>query len=183
MIYETSAVGGFPMLTTAEWATNKDNLWLLHNGVQHKLDSSGFIVYELKFDKLELNLKSAINALWDTQKTAEEMGFRELQEKISVFKGASQDVAQMKVDWHFKLSIPFSCLIFALCAAPLSMRFARVGSYSGILLGVIIMFLYWNNILLGKALGLGLLISPALAGWSQDIIFGLGGIILLWREE
>ncbi|MHB1458118.1 MAG: LptF/LptG family permease [Armatimonadota bacterium] len=183
MIYETAAPGSFPMFTTAETATNKDNLWILHNGVQHKLDDTGFVVYEMKFDRLELNLKRAIQALWDTQKTAEEMGFRELQEKISVFKGASQDVAQMKVDWHFKLSIPFSCLIFALCAAPLSLKFARVGSYSGILLGVIIMFLYWNNILLGKALGIGLLVPPALAGWSQNIIFGLGGLILLWREE
>lgn len=183
MIYESPPAGGFPTFTTAESATNKDNLWVLHTGVQHKLDDTGFVVYEMKFDKLELNLKRAIQELWETQKTAEEMGFRELQEKISVFKGASQDVAQMKVDWHFKLSIPFSCLIFALCAAPLSLRFAKVGSYSGILLGVIIMFLYWNNILLGKALGLGLLVPPVLAGWSQNIIFGLGGLILLWREE
>ncbi|MHB1000911.1 MAG: LptF/LptG family permease [Armatimonadota bacterium] len=183
MIYEIPAINSFPMLTTAEWATNKDNLWTLHNGVQHKLDESGFSIYEMKFDKLNLNLKRAMQALWETQKSTEEMGFRELQEKISVFKGAAQDVAKMKVDWHFKLSIPLSCLIFALCAAPLSMKFSRIGSYSGILLGVIIMFLYWNNILLGKALGLGLVVPPALAGWSQNIIFGLGGIILLWREE
>lgn len=183
MIYEAPAAGRYPALTTAEWATNKNNMWILRNGVQHNLDANGFVVYEMKFDRLELNLKRAMQALWDTQKSTEEMGFRELQQKISLFKGTSQDVAAMRVDWHFKLSIPLSCLIFALCAAPLSIRFAKIGSYSGVLLGVIIMFLYWNNILLGKALGLGMIIPPALAGWSQDIIFGLGGIILIWREE
>lgn len=183
MIYEIPAINSFPMLTTAQWAVNSDNLWVLHNGVQHKLDDKGFSVYEMKFDTLELNLKRSMQAMWETQKSTEEMGFRELQQKISMFKGAAQDVAKMNVDWHFKLSIPLSCLIFALCAAPLSIKFARVGSYSGILLGVIIMFLYWNNILLGKALGLGLIIPPVLAGWSQNIIFGLGGIYLLWREE
>ena len=50
-------------------------------------------------------------------------------------------VSKLKVDWHFKLSLPLSCLVFALCAAPLSLRFSRVGSYSGILLGIVIMFL------------------------------------------
>ncbi len=45
------------------------------------------------------------------------------------------------------------------------------------------MFLYWNNILLGKALGIGGIVPPVLAGWSQNIIFGAAGLYLIWREE
>lgn len=183
MIYDIQAVDKFPVITTAEWATNEGNLWVLHNGVQHSLDAEGFSIYEMKFNTLELNLKQAMQALVDMQKTSDEMGYAELKRKIRSFKGTPQDLAQMQVDLQFKLSIPFSCLIFALCAAPLSLRFSKVGAYSGILLGVLIMFLYWNNIFLGKALGVGMLVPPFLAGWSQNIIFGIAGVILLWREE
>jgi lipopolysaccharide export system permease protein len=183
MIYETPAAGGYPMLVTAKWATSKDNLWTLREGVLHKLGPSGLTEYEMKFPEMQLNLRRAMQDLWESQRTSEEMSLRDLQQQISVFSGAGRQVTKMKVDWHFKLSLPFACLVFALCAAPLSLRFARVGSYSGILLGIVIMFLYWNNILLGKSLGMGGLVPAALAGWSQNIIFGLAGLYLIWREE
>jgi lipopolysaccharide export system permease protein len=183
MIYESASSGGFPMLITADSASNKGNIWTLRKGVLHKLSSEGLTQYEMQFPEMQLNLKRALDTLWETQQSSEEMSLKDLQHKIQMFSGAGQMVSKMKVDWHFKLSLPFSCLIFALCAAPLAIKFSRVGSYSGILLGIVIMFLYWNNILLGKSLGMGGLIPPALAGWSQNIVFGLVGIYLIWREE
>jgi len=183
MIYETPPPGNYPMLITAEEATSKDNVWTLYNGVIHKLGPDGFTEYESVFPSLQLNLKQAIQALWESQQTAEEMGFRELSHQIKVFSGAGQEVSKLKVDWHFKLSLPLSCLVFALCAAPLSLKFCRFGSYSGILLGIVVMFLYWNNILLGKALGMTNMVPPFVAGWSQNIVFGLAGLIMIWREE
>jgi len=183
MIYETPVPGGYPTLITAAWATNKENVWTLYNGVLHKLGSDGLTEVEMTFSEGQLNLKRAVQDLWESQQTSEEMSLRDLRQRISVFAGAGREVTRLKVDWHFKLSLPMSCLVFALCAAPLSLRFAKVGSYSGVLLGIIIMFLYWNNILLGKALGIGGVVPPVLAGWSQNIIFGLVGLVLIWREE
>jgi len=183
LIYEVPPVGGYPMLVTAKWATSKENLWTLHDGMLHRLGPDGFTEYETSFPEMQLNLKRAMQALWESQRTPEEMGFRDLQRQIAMFSGAGRDVAKMKVDWHFKLSLPLSCLVFALCAAPLSLRFSRFGSYSGILLGIIVMFLYWNNIFLGKALGMCGTVPPFIAGWSQNIIFGLAGLYLIWREE
>ncbi len=183
MIYESPLPGSYPMLIAADSATSKDNIWTLYKGVLHKIGPDGLTAYEMKFPEMKLNLKRAVQDLWDSQQTTEEMGLRDLQQRIKVFAGSGQAVQRLKVDWHFKLSLPLSCLIFALCAAPLGLRFSRVGSYSGVLLGIIIMFLYWNNILLGKALGLGGLVPAVIAGWSQNIVFGLGGLYLLWREE
>lgn len=183
MIYELPAAGQLPTLTTAKWATNEKNLWVLHDGVQRKIGSDGFVSYEMGFPVMKLDLNRAVQDLWDSQRTAEEMSFSELRKQISLFGGVGQEVTQMKVDWNFKLSIPLSCLVFALCAAPLSLRFSRVGSYSGILLGVVITFFYWNIIFLGKALGMSGLIPPVLAGWAQNIVFVVMGIYLMWREE
>jgi lipopolysaccharide export system permease protein len=183
MIYESPPPGSYPLLITAEKATSRDNVWTLYNGVIHKLGPNGFTEYEAAFPSLHLNLKQAVQALWESQQTTEEMGFRELGNQIKIFSRTGQEVARLKVDWHFKLSLPLSCLVFALCAAPLSLRFCRFGSYAGILLGIVVMFLYWNNILLGKALGMTGVVPPFLAGWSQNIIFGLAGLIMIWLEE
>ena len=183
MIYESPPPGGYPMLITARSATSRDNLWTLRDGVMHKLGSDGMTTYEMKFPRMHLNLKRAVQDLFESQQTPEEMSIRDLRQKIQVFSGSGQAVTRLNVDWHFKLSLPLSCLVFALCAAPLGLRFSRVGSYSGVLLGIIIMFLYWNNILLGKALGVGGLLPAGIAGWSQNIIFGLAGVYLIWREE
>jgi len=183
MIYETSAMGGYPTLITASKATNEENLWTLSDGVLHKLGPDGLTQYEMKFPRMQLNLRRAFQDLWQTQQTAEEMSLRELQHQIAVFGGAGRQVGEMKVNMHFKLSIPLSCLVFALCAAPLGLRFARSGSYSGILLGIIVMFLYQNNVWLGKAVGMGGLVPPIIAGWSQNVIFGLVGIYLIWQQE
>lgn len=183
MIYEPASRGEFPMIITAKWAKNEKNIWSLHDGIQHKIGPDGFTQYEMKFPEMQLNLKRAVSDLWESQRTSDEMGFREMQKQIDVFKGSGREVSRMKVDLHFKLSLPLSCFIFALCAAPLGLKLSRTGSYSGILLGIIIMFLYQNNIWLGKYLGMGGIVPPFIAGWSQNIVFGLVGLYFLIREE
>ncbi|MDI6829641.1 MAG: LptF/LptG family permease, partial [Armatimonadota bacterium] len=183
MVYETPVVGGYPMLMTASWATNRDNLWTLYDGVLRKIGPDGFTEYETKFRSLHLNLKRPLSEFWESQYTPEEMSFRDLRKQVALFAQTGRQANELQVNLHFKLSIPFSCLIFALCAAPLGVKFSRSGSYSGILLGIVIMFFYQNNIWLGKALGIGGIVPPILAGWSQNIIFGLLGLYLIWREE
>ena len=183
MIYEPNPGQGYPTLITAAEASNDENMWTMRDGIMHKLGKDGLMQYEMKFPSMQLNLRRISQALWETQRSAEEMSIGELTQRISAYGGAGRETRDMAVNWHFKLSIPLSCLILALCAAPLGVRFARSGSYSGILLGIVVMFLYQNNIWLGKALGLGGLVPPFLAGWSQNIIFGIIGIYLIWREE
>jgi lipopolysaccharide export system permease protein len=93
------------------------------------------------------------------------------------------------LDYHFKLSIPFSCLVMALCCPPLSLRFSKGGGFMGVLLSICLVFVYWNTMLLARILGTpgpdaGVpLVSPVLAAWSQNIIFVLVGIYVLRKSE
>ena len=89
----------------------------------------------------------------------------------------------MTLDYQLRFSIPLSCLIFALMAAPLSLRFARGGSFWGILLSIVLGFIYYNTIFFAKIMGTNGVIPPVVAGWSQDILFGLLGVFLISREE
>jgi lipopolysaccharide export system permease protein len=87
------------------------------------------------------------------------------------------------MDYHLRFSIPLSCLIFALMAAPLSLRFARGGSFWGILLSIVLGFVYYNIIFFAKVMGSSGVIPPVIAGWSQDVLFGVFGLFLIAREE
>jgi lipopolysaccharide export system permease protein len=93
------------------------------------------------------------------------------------------------LDYHFKLSVPFSCLVMAVCCAPLALRFARGGGFMGTLLSICLVFVYWNTLLLSRILGSpgpsggAPLLPPTTAAWSQNVIFVLIGLWTLKRSE
>src|ERR1019366_9089114 len=92
------------------------------------------------------------------------------------------------LDYHFKLSVPFSCLVMALCCPPIALRFGRGGGFMGTLLSICLVFVYWNTLLLSRILGTPGPSSPALlaapvAAWSQNVIFVLLGLIVLRKSE
>jgi len=70
-----------------------------------------------------------------------------------------------------------------LCVGPLSLRFGRSGGFMGVLIGIIILFFYWNVILFSRVLGETGGLSPTIAGWSEVIIFSALGAFLLWKVE
>ena len=93
------------------------------------------------------------------------------------------------LDYHFKLSVPFSCLVMAICCAPIALRFSKGGGFMGTLLSICLVFVYWNTLLLSRILGSpgpsgGLpLVHPTVAAWSQNIAFVLLGLWVLRKSE
>jgi lipopolysaccharide export system permease protein len=93
------------------------------------------------------------------------------------------------LDYQFKMSIPFSCLVMALCCPPLSLRFARGGGFMGVLLSICLVFVYWNTMLLARILGTpgpdaaAPLLSPPIAAWAQNVFFVLLGLYVLRKSE
>jgi lipopolysaccharide export LptBFGC system permease protein LptF len=96
---------------------------------------------------------------------------------------------QTLLDYHFKLSIPFSCLVMALCCPPLALRFAKGGGFMGTLLSICLVFVYWNTLLLTRILGSpgpdnsAPLLVPQIAAWSQNVLFVLLGLFVLKKSE
>jgi lipopolysaccharide export system permease protein len=93
------------------------------------------------------------------------------------------------LNYHFKLSVPFSCLVMALCCPPMAMRFARGGGFMGTLLSICLVFVYWNTMLLMRILGSvgpeggAPLLAPYIAAWAQNVLFAVVGLIVLHRSE
>ena len=88
-----------------------------------------------------------------------------------------------QLEYGYKLAIPLSSLVLMLCVAPLSIRFGRGGGFMGVLIGIVVLFFYWNVILFSRVLGETGGLPPLLAGWSEVIIFSAIGVLLLWKVE
>jgi lipopolysaccharide export system permease protein len=111
--------------------------------------------------------------------------FRELAARVSVQRRSGFVSPQDLLDLHFKLSVPLSCMVFAIVCPPLAMRFARAGGFMGVLLSIILVFVYWNMLLAAKIIGSRYpdVFPPAVAGWGQNVVFSAIGLWFLWKSE
>ncbi len=83
---------------------------------------------------------------------------------------------RFQVEIWKKFTIPAACIVFVLIGVPIAVRFRRggVGLVVGVSLGVFC--LYYVALIGGEKLADRQFLSPALAMWSPNILFGLIGI-------
>lgn len=188
LIYHLPDDGNLPSLITAKRGRSHGMEWEFVDGWQVEFDRDNYVKHQSRFhDPLKLNLARAVQDFWVNQRTAQEMTLSELKRQIDTLGGTStaqsSAINDFALDYHLRFSIPLSCLIFALMAAPLALRFARGGSFWGILLSIVLGFVYYNTIFFAKVMGANGVIPPVVAGWSQDVLFGALGLFLVTRQE
>lgn len=84
--------------------------------------------------------------------------------------------------WHYRLALPFTCLVTVLLAAPLAIHFSRRGAGGGIFLAVVLSALMLLVTSFSLVLGEASLLSPILSAWLPNIIFGAIGFYLFQRR-
>ena len=94
--------------------------------------------------------------------------------------GARRRAAIYQVEINKKLAIAFACFVFALVGVPLALRFPRGGA--GLVIGtsVIVFAIYYVGLIGGEDLGDRLIVSPFLAMWAPNLLFGAVGTAGLW---
>jgi len=182
LVYELTGQG-YPLLTVAESGYWREEILYLRDGVRHKLRPDGTWEYEARFGRATINLRQAVADFWTEQKTPREMTAEELAEYIGVFARSGVDVRNLRLEYHFKLALPLAPLVFALLAAPLALRLGRGGSMMGLLVTFVLAFLYQVLMSWSRLVGESGAVPPALAAWSQNIVFGAAGIFLIAKQE
>ncbi len=92
-------------------------------------------------------------------------------------QGAIRRAAAYQVEIHKKLAIAGACFVFALLGIPVALRFPRGGAGLVIGVGVFVFAIYYIGLIGGEDLGDRLIVSPFLAMWGTDLIFGALGLI------
>jgi lipopolysaccharide export system permease protein len=112
-----------------------------------------------------------------------EMSGFQLKDLIDTMETGGVNTQKLQVKWHFKYSIPLACFVFAMIAAPIAMRFANYGSFVGVVIAILVVFLYNGVRSWTLAFGLAGVLHPVVAGWTQNVLFGLIGLYLLIRTK
>jgi lipopolysaccharide export system permease protein len=94
-----------------------------------------------------------------------------------------EEANRFQVEIWKKFTIPAACIVFVLIGAPIGVRFKRGGV--GLVVGVslAVFCLYYVALIGGEKLADRQLMSPALAMWSPNILFGAVGVTAFFQAR
>ena len=182
MIYEMGQ-GRFPRVILARSAKYDGKNWMLSDGVIHRYeDATGKLDYEANFSEMQILVNENITNFID-QKTSYEMNSRELGKLVTMLRSSGVDAKALLTDLYMKISIPVTCLVFALLGIPFSLPALRTGRSFGIVFCVALIFTFYVFASVFRSFGHGGILNPVIAAWFPNIIFGSIGISLLGKEN
>ena len=93
-----------------------------------------------------------------------------------------QRADRYRVEIYKKNSIALACLVFVLVGVPLGLAIARGGVGLISTLAVAVFLFYWVSLVQGEKLADRGMLPPWLGMWAANVIVGLLGLWLFWRE-
>ena len=156
--------------------------WTLKDGVVHYYDASGLSVYEDPFETKSLDVSSDLSTLMLPPQSPDELSLPDLSRRISDLKGSNLATQALETEWHLRFSLPLANFFAVLISLPLAIQSTKqVGRYGGVVLGILLVFVYYVILNVSRSLGEAGAVEPWLAAWSHNVIFGGFGFLLIAR--
>jgi lipopolysaccharide export system permease protein len=159
----------------------KGNRWELRDVLRTTFAGKDFPVIE-RLPTLAVDIAETPEDFQVVQKSADQMGFRELRNYIRKLRQEGYDATRYETDLHGKIAFVFVSLILALIGVAFPMRSERSGGIAqGIGIGVIIGFSYWIVFAFTLSLGRSGTVPPVVAAWATNVILGIVAIVMFRR--
>ena len=113
----------------------------------------------------------------------DELDYFKLTARIKQLKDNGIDTVRWEVTRYMKISFIFTNLIVVLCGIPLVVLKEKNSLSFGAGLSVFVIFGYYAFIKFGQSMGFKGILEPMLSAWLGNIVFSIGGIVLLWRAR
>ena len=110
---------------------------------------------------------------------ADRMTYGELKHYIGELQASGYHVTPYVVQLQRKIAFPFVTLIMTLLAVPFAVKTGRSGAIYGVGVGIVLALVYWTMLSIFGAMGAGGWLSPLLAAWAPNILFGAAAAYLL----
>lgn len=161
----------------------------LEDGSTHTVDAGlkNYRKMDFRFYDVRLDLAESLST--DTkagEKSSIDMTVTELTAKLCSHGVDDPVFREMLLVLNKKLTVPLSCLIFALIGLPFGIRAHRAVRSRGFAIGVILILIYYLLSLSGDALAETGRLSPAIGAWAPNVIFAVAGILFFYfaaREQ
>jgi len=173
--------GGYPQIINSETATREGNKWILKKGVLKKYNRDGYLAYEIDFKNMEIEFDLGSGTVFSDQKSIQEQSSGDASKQLAEYRSRGIDTKAMEVDFHLKFSLPLATFFVALIAAPIGIKFAKMGTYFGVAISIALVFVWYVTYTIARSLGVTGVLNPILAAWIQNILFGIiGGSLLIF---
>lgn len=179
----------FPIVRLARTAREdpkSSTRWIFKDVTQHIYNANGSQLSEGWAAVVKLDVGKQLKTYWGDQKQPFSMTSDELSQQIRDLDNAAYDpnrLQQLRVDYYRRYALPLACFVMALVAAPLAMRFARQGSFAGLVLAFVLAFIWQGFDGWFRALGIAGYLTPPVAAGLTNALFIAVGVVLLWRER
>jgi len=110
---------------------------------------------------------------------ADRMTYRQLEQYIVQLRTSGFHVVPYMVQLQRKVAFPFVTLVMTLLAVPFAVTIGRSGTLYGIGVALVLAITYWTMLSVFGAVGAGGLISPMLAAWAPNLLFGAAAMYMM----
>jgi len=155
----------------------------LFDGTVHSTETSrkGYQTTHFATYDLTLNLATAFSGMEQTTVAPPELSLHDLLASIDQ-KQKNGELANAELsEFHRRFSLPFSCLVFALLALPLSVRPMWGFRAHGFAISIVIIVAYYVLLTVGETLGKKGSLPPVIALWLPNLVLGSIGVIFFTR--
>jgi LPS export ABC transporter permease LptG len=154
--------------------------WSLENGWLRRFYENR-IVEERDFDRIPSYAMDSPAYFKREVRAADQMNYAELERYIQDQRNSGLDVGSLTVDLYRKISFPMVSFVMALIGIPFSFKTGRKGAFYGIGLCLGLGIIYWSTFELFQKLGAISELSPLVAAWIPNLIFGASGFWMTLR--
>ena len=160
----------------------RNGSWVLSDGKQRDFKPRGELTGFSDFDELPRpRWTETPEDFQKEQKKPEAMNYSELETYIDNVRRGGGDVQGYLVDLNLKLAFPFANIIIVIFGSALASHVKKSGAAMGFALSIGICFSYWGLLRVSQAFGHASSLSPEMAAWGPNLVFGTVALILMWR--
>ena len=153
-------------------------LWHLERGWTRAFSATGAPGAFYPFETADRTL-DAMSAFVSEPPDARFMGYAQLREYTDRLRAGGFDVLEQDVALAGKLAFPFVTIILTLMAVPFAVLTGRGGAMAAIGVGIGLALTYWITISVFAAMGTGGLVTPLIAAWAPNMLFGAAATYML----
>jgi LPS export ABC transporter permease LptF/LPS export ABC transporter permease LptG len=162
-------------------ATWDGGRWTFENGWTRSVGQTGEDDYEAFESRTFASMRDTPDYFKKEVRVASQMTYPELRSYIDDLGNSGFDVSGLTVDLYRKVSFPLVTFIMAMIAVPFSFSTGRRGAFYGIGISIVIGIGYWGAFEIFDKLGGISQLSPMIAAWFPNLIFGFSGFWLLLK--
>lgn len=161
--------------------------FLLRQGTIHGYEpgKDSYQLTDFKEYKINLDLDALLGQGGKHKRTHNRsLTLGELRQKIHRLESQGKNAAKVRNSLYKRISMSFSCLVFALIGIPLALEPVRSsGRFRGLVFALVFLLAYYILFSFGQAIGEkgGPLQLPAL--WLANLVFAALGGFLFWKKQ